>query len=183
MLSHHGQVLRGVGGSVIKPGTQKGMLWKRQQGLCCWCGKEMGTLSVSVEHIIPRSFGYKNGGTGHYDNKALAHKLCNSLRSIDVMQPPHPDRIFDFVRQRLLAGRKYWIERKPVEQMVTDPKPKKIPLGLRIDWSLIILRPTPQGWVGMAGSMRKSGRARVLRVTPPYRNRITALTHISGAIR
>lgn len=164
-----------------KPNTHKELLFKRQNGLCCWCGEAMGPLTSSIEHIIPRSFGYKNGGTARYENKALAHKLCNSRRGSDVTVDPHPDRLFEFVRQRLMYGRKFYV--LSTMQKPAEVAPKALPAGSRIQWTCIILRVTPMGWVGMAGRMKKDGRARPLRVTPPYRNRIVALSDIEGAIR
>ncbi len=166
---------------MIRKGSHAAKLFTRQQGRCCWCGESVGDLTASIEHIIPRSFGYKNGGTSHYDNKALAHRECNTARSSDITKEPHPDRIFDFVRQRLIAARRFYVAK--VAAPLVDRKPKPIPPALRIDWSCIILRRTPDGWTGMAGNMRKSGRANVLRVTPPYINRFIALSDIAGAIR
>lgn len=165
----------------MRPNTQLARIYKRQQGRCCWCGKNVGPLLATIEHIIPRSFGPKNGGSSCYDNKAMSHMSCNSERGNDVTRQPHEDRIFDFVRQRLLAARKFYVA--PAAASLVHPKPKPIPAAMRIDWTCIILRTTPMGWVGMAASMRKSGRADKLRVTPPYKNRVIALADITGAIR
>lgn len=61
----------------------------------------MGT-DISVEHIVPVSLG---GGNG-IGNKALAHKLCNSIRSTNIDAEPDPSPLFEFVRVALLAARR-----------------------------------------------------------------------------
>lgn len=106
---------------MIRKGSHCAKLFQRQNGRCCWCGEPVGHLTASIEHIIPRSFGWKNGGTSHYDNKALAHSACNTQRSSDITKDPHPDRVFDFVRQRLLSARRFYVARCATSTKAAKP--------------------------------------------------------------
>lgn len=62
------------------------ILWRHQQGRCCWCGKKLAYRSSlprkankpkapTFEHLTPRSM----GGTNSLTNLALAHRACNML--------------------------------------------------------------------------------------------------------
>ena len=168
------------------------ILCSKQHNLCCWCGEFMPEGSRSIEHIIPLSFGPARGGTNAIENKAAAHCLCNSHRGSNIAFKPHPSTLFDFVRDRLSripqSMSQVWTDdpfrhEAPVHPPMTVARSKKIPDYLKIEFSTIILRKVPAGWVGMAASMRKNGRARVLRVTPPLPLRQMALANITAVIR
>lgn len=66
--------------SGLKWGWEK--QWNAQEGLCWICLEPMDKESIqealtpSVEHIVPLS----RGGGNRWNNKLLAHKICNSLR-------------------------------------------------------------------------------------------------------
>lgn len=83
------------------PAGHRRVLYRRQCGLCCWCGETVYPLCVSIEHIIPLSL----GGTNTIDNKAIAHHRCNGARGSDMSREPHPDPLFNFVRERLGTAR------------------------------------------------------------------------------
>ena len=68
-------------------------LYKRDKGICWICGFECdykdfiyrnntfiaGNYYPSIDHVIPLN----KGGTDNWDNLRLAHRICNSLKSID----------------------------------------------------------------------------------------------------
>lgn len=74
--------------------SNKEILYDRQNGRCCWCGKAMAFYGCTWEHIIPLSL----GGPDTFENKALAHEACNKDRRSEVTRKPHPSFLFDFVR-------------------------------------------------------------------------------------
>lgn len=58
---------------------------------CVWCGRYPSSWNRSIEHVQPKS----KGGDGSWENKALACRYCNSLRSSKGM-------LFFMLERRLL---------------------------------------------------------------------------------
>ncbi len=52
------------------------VLYERDKGVCGICGREVEQKDMSVDHIVPVSF----GGAHTYDNVQLAHINCNKAR-------------------------------------------------------------------------------------------------------
>jgi 5-methylcytosine-specific restriction endonuclease McrA len=48
----------------------------RQEGLCCWCGKDVPRSRATAEHVIPRA----RGGRTVQENIAMACEECNLAR-------------------------------------------------------------------------------------------------------
>lgn len=49
------------------------MLYKRDNGRCSYCGKEITQKESTIDHVIPRS----KGGENSWENICLACKSCN----------------------------------------------------------------------------------------------------------
>lgn len=49
------------------------MLYERDGGKCCYCGKKITQKEATVDHVIPRS----KGGKSTWDNVALSCGHCN----------------------------------------------------------------------------------------------------------
>lgn len=54
----------------------KERIFRKQGGLCCYCGFAIALEAMTLEHLIPRS----RGGTSEQHNLALACVPCNQLR-------------------------------------------------------------------------------------------------------
>jgi 5-methylcytosine-specific restriction endonuclease McrA len=52
------------------------MLYKRDQGKCSYCGKEITQKESTIDHIIPKS----KGGSNTWENICLACKPCNVFK-------------------------------------------------------------------------------------------------------
>lgn len=57
------------------------MIYKRDNGKCGFCGKELSRAEATVDHLLPKS----RGGETTWDNVVLACKPCNSHK--DNMTP------------------------------------------------------------------------------------------------
>lgn len=51
-------------------------VFARDEGVCCWCGKDVKRRDASREHMVP----LKDGGSTGDENVKLAHKACNNDR-------------------------------------------------------------------------------------------------------
>lgn len=58
------------------PNHIKTAIFKRQHGICPFCGKKMSVYAYTIDHITPLS----RGGTNHPDNLRAAHEDCNKLK-------------------------------------------------------------------------------------------------------
>lgn len=53
------------------------MLYKRDNGKCAYCGRELSKKEATLDHIIPRS----RGGKTEWKNVALSCKRCNTRKN------------------------------------------------------------------------------------------------------
>lgn len=62
------------------PGGWKGLLFKRQKGLCKYCRSAMskgeGPYEATIDHVVPIS----RGGRNSRDNVVLACRSCNQAK-------------------------------------------------------------------------------------------------------
>lgn len=99
---------RRLRGKIVDHGININILIERYDGICQLCGKPVdindkekhaygfvyGNLYPSIDHIIPLA----KGGTHSWRNVQLAHRLCNSIKSDDLLEtvdsrtriPPSP---------------------------------------------------------------------------------------------
>lgn len=52
-------------------------LARRDEYLCQYCGKEIGVIKMTIDHVLPRS----RGGTNSWENCVAACKDCNSRKA------------------------------------------------------------------------------------------------------
>lgn len=52
------------------------MLYKRDDGKCSYCGKEISQHEATIDHIIPKA----QGGKTVWENVALSCRRCNCLK-------------------------------------------------------------------------------------------------------
>ena len=59
-----------------KPALNNRILFRRDQNLCMYCGKEFGDKELSCDHIVPTS----RGGDNTWVNVVAACKRCNHFK-------------------------------------------------------------------------------------------------------
>jgi 5-methylcytosine-specific restriction endonuclease McrA len=55
-------------------------LYKRDRGVCYFCGNAVRRMDASKDHIVPKS----KGGSNAASNLALMHEYCNKLKGDDM---------------------------------------------------------------------------------------------------
>lgn len=90
----------------IAPAVTRRKLFRRDRGLCAYCGQSVGEASLQTEHIMPAS----RGGAWSWMNLVAACAVCNGRKAARtpeeagmplLFMPYVPNRFEDF----LLAGR------------------------------------------------------------------------------
>jgi len=74
---HHGQSK--------KPTLNNRILFRRDQNLCMYCGKEFSDRELSCDHILPTS----RGGTNTWVNVVAACKRCNHYKQDRTPEEAH----------------------------------------------------------------------------------------------
>jgi hypothetical protein len=90
----------------IAPAVTRRKLFRRDRGLCAYCGQHVGEAALQAEHIVPAS----RGGAWSWMNLVAACAACNGRKAARTPEearmpllflPYVPNRFEDF----LLAGR------------------------------------------------------------------------------
>ena len=87
----------------IAKAEMKERLYGRVEGECCYCRDIFPLSQMTIEHIIPKSF----GGTNHPINLTLACAPCNESRDTKTTEVRYPT-MAGFTR---LKGFKYKLHR------------------------------------------------------------------------
>lgn len=115
-------------GAVIDRNISLASLYERDKGTCHICGlacdyndyeivdgvKKIGNLYPTIDHVIPLS----RGGLHEWENVKLAHRICNSIKSADVME----EKLRKYCEEKELNPReiKEFDPRKKVTQATKD---------------------------------------------------------------
>lgn len=87
----------------IKNGTKKrDQLYRRQNGLCCYCRKRVTKSKATIEHVVPRCA----GGSNRMENLAMACHKCNHKKS-KVDQNYKRIRVEDSLTLRVVRSSSY----------------------------------------------------------------------------
>jgi len=98
-------------------------VWRRDDGICQWCGKHIGLYHATVDHVFPVS----RGGTNTWRNVVAACKVCNTHKGNmtgpeyekasgkKLLKKPHVPRpnirFSDFVKKAEYASWLPYVER------------------------------------------------------------------------
>lgn len=67
----------------LKDFYTKTNVWKRDKGICQYCGKKVSIQEFTVDHIVPKKY----GGKGEWTNIVTACFHCNNLKDSKNLKP------------------------------------------------------------------------------------------------
>lgn len=62
--------------AILPLGKDNTLLYKRDRGICAYCGDHVRPSEVTRDHVVPRC----QGGKDVWENVVLAHKGCNQAK-------------------------------------------------------------------------------------------------------
>ena len=87
---------------------RKNKIWRKTNGVCAHCGKEVGDKKKTVDHFIPKMYG------GTYDQRNLV-PLCKNCNLDKGCEMVNPKEFYSYapktVIRQCIRYRNIWLER------------------------------------------------------------------------